>query len=69
MLDKMAQEMERYKRLKAQQTGLKAFATRHTSTLLAFIKNDNPNETAFEDKTLSLQATLKKFERGSEINV
>ena len=57
MLDKTAQEMERYQLLKARRTGLKEFATRQTSTLLALLKNDNPNETAFEDKRLSLQAT------------
>ena len=55
----MDESSEQYRRLKARRTGLKASITRQLNQLENLAKANNP--VAFEDKRLSLQATLKNF--------
>ena len=51
--------MERYKRLKARRTGLKAACTRQINKLSEFLKCETLNETAFEEQRLILKQTLQ----------
>ena len=51
--------MERYKRLKARRTGLKAARTRQINKLSEFLKCEILNETAFEEQRLILKQTLQ----------
>ena len=51
--------MERYKRLKARRTGLKAACTRQINKLSEFLKCEILNETAFEEQRLILKQTLQ----------
>ena len=55
----MDESSEQYRRLKARRTGLKASITRQLNQLENLAKANNP--VAYEDKRLSLQATLKNF--------